>query len=171
MRPEEVLKNFDIREGMKVADFGCGAGYFTIVIAKQIGKGGMVYAIDVQQTALESVEGRARIHSLLNISLIRGNLEKEQGSTLSGESMDMVILANILFQSKMKDAILKEAKRILKKTGKIVVIEWNDGALLGPNSAYRIRKDEMKKLVKETGFVLEKEFQAGNSHYGLMFSL
>lgn len=171
MRPDEILKNFDIKLGMKIADFGCGAGYFTIPLAKHVGKEGIVYAIDVLQTALESVEGRARMYSLLNIETIRANLEKEHGSTLDDASVEMVILSNVLFQSKLKEDILKEAKRVLKKTGKIVVIEWNDDAILGPNVAYRILKEQLKKLVKEVGFVLEKEFQAGDSHYGLVFSL
>lgn len=171
MRPDEVLRKLDIKKGMKIADFGCGAGYFAILLAKIVGKDGMIYAVDVQRSALESVEGRARINSLLNIETVRGDLERENGSKLANKSVDMVVLANILFQSKDKDAILKEAKRVLGKNGAIVVIEWNDDAPFGPQPAYRIPKEELKRVVKDAGFVLEKEFNAGNSHYGLVFSL
>jgi len=171
MRPDEVLDKLDIKKGMKIADFGCGAGYFTILLAKIVENTGTVYAVDVQRSALESVEGRGRINSLLNIETIRGDLERENGSGLANKSMDMVMLANILFQSKSKDAILKEAKRVLGKNGTVVVIEWNNDASFGPRSAYRISKEELKKIAKDAGFVLEKEFNAGNSHYGLVFSL
>ena len=171
MRPDEVLLNLDIKKGMKIADFGCGAGYFTILLAKMVDKDGTIYAVDVQQSALESVEGRARIDSILNIETIRGDLERENGSRLENKSVDMVMLANILFQSKSKDAILKESKRVLGKNGRLVVIEWNDDAQFGPKPAYRISKEELKKIVKDSGFVLEKEFNAGSSHYGLVFSL
>ena len=125
LKPEEILDNLDIREGMKIADFGCGSGYFTILMAKRVGKGGVVYAVDVQGAALESVRGRARLFSILNIETIRANLEKEKGSTLKDRSLAMVLLANILFQSSAKDAIIKEAKRVVSKDGKIVIIEWN----------------------------------------------
>ena len=171
MRPDEVLGKLDIKKGMKIADFGCGAGYFTILLASIVGKEGVVYAVDVQRSALESVEGRARINSLLNIEIIRGDLERENGSGLASKSVDMVMLANILFQSKSKDAILKEAKRVLGKNGTIIVIEWNDDAPFGPKPAYRISKEKLKQAVKDAGFILEKEFNAGSSHYGLVFSL
>ena len=171
MRPDEVLDKLDIKKGMKIADFGCGAGYFTILLAKMVGKDGTIYAVDVQQSALESVEGRARIDSILNIETMRGDLERENGSGLTNKSIDMVMLANILFQSKSKDAILKESRRVLLKNGRVVVIEWNDNAPFGPKPAYRISKEELKKIVKDAGFILEKEFNAGSSHYGLVFSL
>lgn len=171
MKPDEVLDNLDIQEGMKIADFGCGAGYFSIPLAKRCGKKGAVYAIDVQQSALEAVRGKANIENILNIETIRGNLEKEGGSGIDNEHIDIVMIANILFQSKLKDAILKEAKRILKKTGRIVIIEWNGDISFGPTFAYRISKEDLKELVKESGFILEKEFNSGSSHYGLVFSL
>lgn len=171
LKPEEVLDTLEIREGMKIADFGCGSGYFTTSLAKRAGKGGVVYAVDVQQSALDSVRGRARLLFIFNIETIRANLEKENGSTLKEKSIDMVVLANILFQSSAKDAIIKEAKRVIHKNGKIVIIEWNENASLVSDLTYRITKDEMKKLAKDLGLVLEKEFKAGDSHYGLVFSL
>ena len=171
MKPDEVLDNLDIQKDMQIADFGCGAGYFTIPLAKRVGKQGVVYAIDVQNAALESVQGMARMHSLLNIETIRANLEKEGGSGLKDDSVDMVILANILFQSARKDAILKEAGRVLNKTGTIVLVEWQDEASFGPNAAYRVTKDQLKEIARDAGLVLAKEFNAGSSHYGLVFSL
>lgn len=171
MNPAKALDKLDIKKGIKVADFGCGAGYFTIPIARKVGKGGKVHAIDILDSALESVRGRAKIGSLLNIDTHKGNLEKEGGSGLEDKSVDMVILANILFQSKLKDAILNEAKRILKDEGRIVIIEWNDDAIPGSGFLYRIPKEELKDIVKSVGFVRDMEFDAEGSHYGLVFSL
>lgn len=171
MKPDEVLGNLNVQKGMQVADFGCGAGYFTIPLATRVGRQGVVYAIDVQDTALESVRGRAKMHSLLNIETIQANLEKERGSGLKDHSVDMVVLANILFQSRQKDAILKEASRVVKKKGSIVLVEWEEDVSFGPDAAYRITKDQLKEIAREAGLVLEKEFSAGSSHYGLAFSL
>lgn len=171
MRPDEVLLNLEIKKGMEIADFGCGAGYFTILLAKLVGKEGTVYAVDVVESALDSVRGKAKFSCLFNIETIRGNLEKMKGSGLKDACCDMVVLANVLFQSPDKPAILKEARRVLKKSGKIVVIEWREDAPFGPEVRYRIGKEALKQMVKEAGFVLEKEFPAGSSHYGLVFSL
>lgn len=171
IRPDDVLDKLDIHNDMNIADFGCGAGYFTILVAKRVGSGGTVYAIDVLESALDAVRGRARLFSILNIETIRANLEKENGSLLKNASMDMVILANVLFQCKDKHAILKEAKRVIRKEGKIVVVEWNDDAIIGPSANERISKNELKQMAKSLDLVLEKEFNAGISHYGLVFSL
>lgn len=171
IRPDDVLDKLEFHENMKVADFGCGSGYFTIPLAKRVGRKGTVYAIDVQDSALDSVRGRAKLFLIFNIETIRANLEKENGSTLPDRSIDIVILANILFQSNMKDAILKEAKRVMVKSGKLVVVEWKSEAQIGPGFGHRISKDDLKKLAKSLDLVLEKEFGAGESHYGLVFSL
>ena len=171
MNPAKILENLDIKKGSKVADFGCGAGYFTTSFAKVVGNSGRVYAIDILESALESVKGRAKLESILNIETHRGNLEKQGGSGLGDKSVDIVMMANILFQSELKDDILKEAKRVLKKTGKIVISEWKDDVAPGEGFMYRVSKEELKKLAKDAGLVLEKEFDAGGSHYGLVFSL
>jgi ubiquinone/menaquinone biosynthesis C-methylase UbiE len=131
----------------------------------------MVYAVDILESALDSVRGKAKFFSLLNIETIRGNLEKDKGSGLKDACCDMVILANVLFQSPNKPAILKEAKRVLRKSGKAVIIEWKEDAPFGPQTRYRVGKEDLKSMAKEAGFVLEKEFPAGSSHYGLVFSL
>jgi ubiquinone/menaquinone biosynthesis C-methylase UbiE len=108
---------------------------------------------------------------MLNVETVHANLEKERGSTLEDEYLHMVVLANTLFQVEDKSVMLKEVKRVLNKDGKMVVIEWSDDAPIVPQYGHRISKDDLKKLAKELDFVLEKEFSAGNSHYGLVFSL
>lgn len=171
IRPAEVVEKFDLRKGMIVADFGCGSGYFTILAAKKIGKEGIVHAVDVMDSALDSVRSGAKIYSLFNINTIKGNLEKDGGSGLPDKSVDVVLMANILYQVNDKVAVVEEAKRILKNNGKIIVVEWTSDTPLGPPSNKRVLKEEFKALAKKEDLIIEKEFDAGGSHYGLMFSL
>ncbi len=55
--PYKILKPY-IHAGMKVADIGCGPGYFTIPIADLIEGNGLVYAYDLQEKMLEKVTGK-----------------------------------------------------------------------------------------------------------------
>jgi len=167
--PDNIIKEFGIKEGMRIADFGCGAGYFTIPIAKSVGENGVVYALDVLKTSLESVRSKAKIEGLLNIKTVWANLEISGGSKLKDESSDIVSLANILFQSPKKADIIEEAKRILKKKGKMIIIEWQEDQPLGPPKKLIVSKNLVQELVKKQGFKLEKEFSAGKHHWGMVF--
>lgn len=124
INPEKIISQLDIKEGTKVADFGCGHGYFTIPAAKRVGQDGQVFAVDVLEEALDAVRSRSRLENLANIETRRGNLEAVNGSGLPNNSMDFVLLHNVLFQSQKKPEILKETKRVLKSGGTLALADW-----------------------------------------------
>lgn len=57
--PETLLSPY-VTPGMRVADIGCGMGYFTIGMAKLVGDGGRVFAVDLQERMLAITRKRAR---------------------------------------------------------------------------------------------------------------
>lgn len=57
--PQKIFGDY-IREGMTVMDVGCGMGYFSIGLAKLVGAGGKVIAVDLQQKMLDVMYRRAR---------------------------------------------------------------------------------------------------------------
>ena len=174
MSPEKIINQIDIKEGDVVADFGCGAGYFVIPIAKKVGNSGNVYAIDVLASALESVESKAKLEGLLNIKTIRANLEVSNGSKMNSQIADFVILANILYQtnSNGRPAILTESKRVLKSSGQLAVIDWTPGKnFLGVENKNCVSGEEIKELAAKTGFRFERSFVADGGHYGLLFTI
>ena len=134
INPKDIVeRELGLAPGMKVADFGCGSGHFTTEIAKQIGRDGMVYAFDVQEEALSAVKSRASAMDIDNIETARINLEIEKSTALTGGLVDLVIISNMLFQVENKEAVAREAFRILKLGGKVIVIEWDvSSALAGP---------------------------------------
>ncbi|MFH0969829.1 MAG: methyltransferase domain-containing protein [Patescibacteria group bacterium] len=169
--PNDIIKQIDILQGSVVADFGCGSGFFSLAFAQKIGEGGKVYSLDILPSALESVESKAKLQGLANIVPRRANLEKEGGSKLGDDSIDWVIMKDMLFQNKMKDIILKEALRILKPGGKVLLIEWNDhDALVGPEKGIRVSRKELDKLAENQGLKKEKELVAGDFHYGAVYA-
>lgn len=155
---------------MIVADFGCGSGHYTLAAAKIVADLGKVFAIDVQKELLESVKSGARLHNLNNIEFVWTDLENSEGSRLAPDSVDFVIISNILFQAGNRLAVAKEAFRVLKNKGRVAVIEWSESfGNLGPRPDDVVKKDEAKKIFMEQGFVLDKEFEPGEHHYGLIF--
>ncbi len=170
INPAEVIKEIDLKEGLSVADFGCGTGVFTLQMAKIVGDKGKVYAIDVLTEALESIRGRASLENILNIEVIRGNLEVIGGSKMPENSVDLVLMANMLFQSKKRVEIFKEASRVLKKGGKVVVVDWlPEKAIMAKDGGWAVSEVEAEKDAQEVGFEKERNFLAGSHHYGIIF--
>lgn len=170
MRPEKIVGEFGVREGMSVADFGSGAGYFTILMGRMVGEGGKVYALDIQESALDNVRVKARAVNLENIETIRTNLEISGSSGLPDNSQDIVLLANVLFQSDKKAEIIREAKRVAKNGGRLILIDWKLGSGgFGPPDSMRTDEIAMSNLVLGDGLIFEKNIDAGQFHYGISF--
>ncbi len=168
--PERVLEEIRIPEGAKIADFGSGSGYFALHLARLVGPDGVVTAIDVLPHTLETVRSRARDQGLYNIAYVRGNLELPESSGLVPRSQDIVLLANILFQSQKKDLILAESYRVLKPGGELVMIDWLPHAAFGPSeTGWKLSAQEGRALAEQSGFRFEREIHASSNHWGMVF--
>lgn len=170
LHPERAVSRLEIKKGMTIADFGSGSGFFTIAAARIVGETGKVYSIDIQKSSLDLIKSKAAIENLLNIETVWADLELPQGSHLQPASVDVVFISNILFQVEKKLEVMREAWRILKPQGKIAVIEWDETPFSGgPPPELRIPKRMAESLLGEAGFLLDREFEAGSHHYGLLY--
>ena len=168
LNPSEVLNNLDLKPDMSAAEFGCGSGAWVIILAKRL-PDGLVYGLDIQQEPLDVLQSQSRQEKAVNIRTIRCDLEKERGSTLPKESMDIVLIPNLLFQVEDTNAIIKEAWRVLKNGGQILVVDWLLAAPLGPTEG-RVSAQEVKDAAERLGLGVKREFQAGSCHWGLILT-
>ena len=168
--PDQNIAEFGIGEGMKVADLGAGAGFYSIAAARKVGNSGFVYAVEVQKTLVDKIKSNAIAEGIHNIEAIWGNIEKIGGTKLREAMADRVIVSNVLFQIEQKDRdnFCLEAKRITKPGGKILIIDWNAVTPLGPKEF--ITKAAAQSLFEKAGFKYEREFDAGDHHYGLVMT-
>jgi len=167
---KRIVGQFELEPGMRVADLGSGSGYFTVEIAKAVEEGGAVTAVDILDTALETVRDRALDAGIRNVELVRANLEVIGSTYLADDSQDFVLLANVLFQNDQKLGVIREAKRILRPGRRMVIIDWEKGSGgLGPPEEYRIPKESILELVRQEGFTYEKDVSVDAYHFGTMF--
>lgn len=166
-----ILKKMHIREGMRVADLGCGgAGHFIIPAAKWVGKNTNAYAVDILRSVLDEVSKKARLMGIDNLKSIWANLEIPRSTKLPDNDLDAVFLINILFQSKEDKNIITEAKRILKPGGKLLIIDWNQTVIpFGPPLIDRVSEEKIKILAQSLGLKLVKKFDAGKYHFAMIF--
>lgn len=168
---KKFLEQGEIKDGFVVADLGCGAsGHFTFAAAHLVGEKGAVYAVDILKTVLDNIQSRARMESLDNLTAVWADLEKPGATKIKDGTADLVLLINTLFQVKNKQAVLREAGRVLKLGGTMLLGGWKiAGTPFGPPAEMRLSSPEAKSLVLAAGFQFIKEFEAGPYHYGLVF--
>ncbi len=166
-----IIDKAGISSKMKVADLGCGAsGFFAFPLAQAVGKEGLVYAVDIKKAALENVSRRARINNIRQVKIVWSDLEVFNAAKIETESLDAVFLINILYQSAKRVEMVREATRMLKRNGKMIIVEWNDADCpVGPPADNKVKEQLLKSGIKKMGMRLEDEFSAGNFHYGLIF--
>ena len=170
--PEENILRFKLEPGMFVADLGAGGGGYTIPSARAVGKRGKVYAIDIQQELLSRIKNIANKEGLDNVEVIWGDVETQGGSGLKDKTIDAVIISNILFLIKDKDGLVQEISRVLKLSGKVLVVDWKDSfGGLGPKSESIVSLSEVKEIFGIHNFNINNEIQVGAHHYGAIFKI
>lgn len=171
-KQEDIVTNFLLTKGMTVADFGCGAGYFTIPIAKAVGNTGKVYAVDVLSTALEYVGSQVKLLGLSNVETVRANIEVVGGNSIPAESVDLVLLISVLFQCDNPEDVLREARRILKSTGRIVVIDWIPGKFFNAANFHKcISEEDAKKMALRNGLKVVDTMCVNEMNYGFVLQI
>jgi len=166
-----ILEKARIKERMRVADLGCGtSGHFVFPAAKIVGIHGLVYAVDILKPLLESVARRARQENIKNVATVWSDLEVYRATKIETESIDVALMINVLSYSQKRAEMLREAIRLLKKGGRILVVEWEETSLpFGPPPEKRVKVEQLKKVAEKLGLKIEEEFDAGEYHYGVLF--
>ena len=163
--PVKNLKALGLRENNIIADLGAGTGFYSIAAGAIVEKG-KVYAIELQKDYLTTIRSKVEDAHLRNVEVIWGNVEKLGGTKIGDDTVDAVIASNILFQVEDKEKFIEEASRILKPKGKVLLVDWSESAIMGSKSV--IPKDKALLMFEKKGFLLEKNINAGDYHYGMI---
>jgi len=171
--PEALLRGaLSLELGHQVGDLGCGgAGYFTLPAARIVGSKGKVYALDILRFALDGVESKVKLAGLLNVETIWSDLERPGAAKIPEGSLDRALLVNLMFQSRQNENIMREAWRLVKPGGELLVVDWKvQPTLFGPPLAQRLQPSAVEALAHKLGFKTKQQFEAGPYHYGFVFT-
>ena len=168
--PEQNILKLGLAEGMRVADFGAGTGFYSRACSPRVGPSGKIFAIEVQKELVRKLEVELRNWGVSNVECIWGDIERKGGTKLSDNSIDAVIVSNVLSLSEDRAGLIEEARRILKRGGKVLLIDWvySFGAD-GPKSENLITEDKARDLFEKRGFKLDERISVGANHYGIIF--
>jgi len=119
---------------------------------------------------VEKLGNFARLKGFSNVDPLWCDLEVSGGIKIATAYLDAGILVNTLFQLEDKIMAITEIGRTLHSGGVLQVVDWIESfAGLGPTKESVITKSATIALLESHDFILEREYPAGDHHYGLAF--
>jgi ubiquinone/menaquinone biosynthesis C-methylase UbiE len=117
--PQKILAPY-ILEGMTVLDIGCGPGFFSIEMAKMVGKSGKVISADLQEGMLQILDNKIKGTELKErIKLLKCEKDKINIS----EKVDFILAFFMVHEVPDKESFFKELKNILNEKGQFLIVE------------------------------------------------
>lgn len=154
--PAELVALADLKPGQRILDLIPGDGYWTRIFAKMVGPKGRVYAVWPEPYAKEAT---GNVAQLKDIAKQYGNVtvQVQPGSTLTApEPLDVVWTSqnyhdyNDKFMGKPgSQAFARQAYRILKPGGLLIVIDHSAAAGHGLNDTETMHRIERAQVIRE----------------------
>lgn len=120
--PRRILKPW-VSEGALVIEPGPGMGFFTLELARLVGSGGRVAALDIQPKMLNVLKRRARRAGLLDrIDARLIGPDRLELADLKGKA-DLVFAFAVVHELPSAEGFLREAHEVLKAGGKLLISE------------------------------------------------
>lgn len=149
-----------LNPGEAVLDLGSGGGIDVLLSAKRVGPMGKVYGLDMTDEMLALANENKRKAGIDNVEFLKGEIEH---IPLRDNSVDVVISNCVINLSADKDAVLREAFRVLKPGGRFAVSdvvtrgemlpEIRKSVLLWVGCvAGALQEDEYRKRLMSAGF-------------------
>lgn len=119
---EEVMQLAGVKRGMSVADVGAGEGYYTVRLARVVGRGGRVLAEDIVPEVRDTLSDRVQRENLDNVAVKLGTPDNPM---LPAQSFDRLFLVHMYHEVQSPYAFLWHLREGLKPDGQVIVVDSN----------------------------------------------
>jgi ubiquinone/menaquinone biosynthesis C-methylase UbiE len=144
--PDLILRGL-VQPGQAVLDIGCGMGYFSLPLARLVGKDGTVICVDMQAEMLEATRRKAGKAGLDSRMRFQQCAENSLGLTTAA---DFALAFWMVHEVSQREIFLGEIKESLNPAGTLLIAE----------PKLHVTRADFKKTVStalHVGFVIAAE--------------
>lgn len=163
--PDLLSGVFGGLDGKTVVELGVGTGYFAVALAKKY-KAAKVVGVDISFEMIQKFKENAEAQGITNVFCVKS---EENDTLLRDNFADVVYLINVYHELSDQRLFLEEARRILKKDGVILIIDWKaEESPQGPPLCDRVSRVSIEEELKKLNFrEVSSSFELYPYHYAI----
>jgi ubiquinone/menaquinone biosynthesis C-methylase UbiE len=157
-QPDRVINDLGMKPGTRVADIGCGEGYFALRLAKSVGPQGLVFAVDINARSLDVLKRQAEQQHLTNLVVV---VSEPTDTKLPSECVGVLLVCDVLHEvpEAQRLPLVKSAVRALKSGGFLYLIDYRKSKEVTFDPYEKlIPRDDLVKICTDVGLRLDGEF-------------
>lgn len=153
---QTLLKALKLQPGQTICDMGCGNGYYTLKMAKLVGKKGRILAVDVQPEMLHLLDLRAKQRRVENVEPIAGTLTDPR---LPAGEVDVILCVDVYHEFSHPEQMLAAMRQSLKPHGRLVLVEFRaEDPEVPILPLHKMTKPQVLAELEPNGFKLVESF-------------
>jgi ubiquinone/menaquinone biosynthesis C-methylase UbiE len=154
-KPDEVVRALGLRPGQAACDVGAGPGYFSLRLARAVGKAGHVYAVDVEPRILAVLRERVGSSDARNVTPV---LALPDDALLPAASCDLILIVDTYHHFPDGPEYLRRLMRALRPGGRIANVDFHKRELpVGPPPEHKVAREAFLANAAAAGLRLVQE--------------
>jgi FkbM family methyltransferase len=168
LKIDEVVAAMQLKPGETVADIGAGTGLLSVPVAKAVGPGGRVFAVEVDAGFFPSIRKRAGDNTVTNLQTVLGSFTDPK---LPVSNVDLAFFHDVLHHVEKRGEYLKTLAKYVAPAGRIVVVDFEAGR--GPHvqqPELQVSREQLAAWMKDAGFTQVADAKLFDDKYVLTFA-
>ena len=136
---------------------GCGNGFYTLKMAKLVGKTGRILAVDIQPEMLHLLDLRTKNAGINNVEPVQGSAVDPK---LPAGKVDLILLVDVYHEFAYPEQMLTAMRKALKPHGRLALVEFRlEDPSVPIKLEHKMSKEQIMKEIPPNGFKLVEEFE------------
>ena len=165
-KPKEVIEKLAVTPGSRVADIGAGGGYFTWHLAGAVGPQGMIYAVEIDDTALSIIKAEMKSRGITKVTPVRA----EPSDAKLPDPVDLVFTCDTYHHMNDRVAYFRSLQRYLKHNGQVAILDYHPHGFFSGLLGHGTAKEDVRHEMESAGYRLTADYTIVENQHFQIFS-